>query len=130
MLGEVSDLLPGSALHLPKSTPGTACLAECETMPNMDPSSAIRDRTLISFTYDGLPRVVQPATYGYTTADNLALRGVLVQGDSKRNSIPCWELYKESKMVDLVALGQHFDAFAVPGYTRDDSGFKQIITQH
>lgn len=99
-------------------------------MSVMDLSSAIRDRSLISFTYDGLPRVVQPATYGYTTAGNLALRGVLVQGESKRNRVPCWELYNESKMVNLLVLGQTFEAFAEPGYTRGDSGFVRILAQH
>lgn len=62
--------------------------------------AAIRNRLLVSFTYDGLPRVVQPATYGYTTAGNLALRACLVHGQSKRYTLPCWELDTEAKMVE------------------------------
>ena len=96
----------------------------------MDIPIAIRSRRLISFTYDGLPRVVQPATYGYTTAGNLAVRGVLIRGESRRNMLPCWELFKESKMAGFDMLDETFEDFAKPGYTLGDSGFSQILEEH
>lgn len=51
----------------------------------MDLVSAIENRQVISFIYDGLPRVVEPATYGQTTTGKLSLRGCLVAGQSHRN---------------------------------------------
>lgn len=96
----------------------------------MDLASAIQNRQVISFMYDGLPRVVQPATYGRTSTGKLTLRGCQTGGQSRRNSIPCWELYSEAKIVDLASTGATFEAFAKGGYTRGDSGFVQIIAEH
>ena len=36
---------------------------------------AVTDRKVIRFTYDRLPRVVQPATFGLTTTGKRTLRG-------------------------------------------------------
>jgi len=96
----------------------------------MDLASAIDDRQVISFTYDGLPRVVQPATYGQTTTGKLTLRGCQVDGRSHRNRVPCWELYTVSKIAGLSPAGEAFESFAVAGYTGGDSAFKMIIAQH
>lgn len=92
--------------------------------------TAIRDRLVVMFTYDGLPRVVQPATYGRTTTGKLSLRACQVSGSSRRNTLPCWELYTEAKMQDLTVTGQVFSRFALPGYTRGDSAFTQILAEH
>jgi len=96
----------------------------------MELTSAIESRSEISFIYDGLRRVVQPATLGVTTTGNTALRGCLIDGSSKRNTIPCWELYSISKIVSATETGAHFSDFALPGYTRGDSGFVQIVAEH
>ena len=96
----------------------------------MDFTSAIESRSEISFVYDGLARVVQPATLGITTTGKTALRGCLIDGSSKRNNIPCWELYSISKIMSATETGEQFSEFAVPGYTRGDSGFVQIIAEH
>ena len=96
----------------------------------MDLASAIEDRQVISFTYDGLPRVVQPATYGRTTAGKLTLRGCQVGGTSHSNRLPCWELYTVSKIASLSSVGEVFESFALSGYTRGDSAFNAIIAQH
>ncbi len=96
----------------------------------MNLTSAIQGRRVITFTYDGLPRVVQPATYGTTTTGKLTLRGCLIGGQSRRNSIPCWELFTEAKMVDLALTDATFVEFAREGYTRGDSGFVNIVAEH
>jgi hypothetical protein len=96
----------------------------------MDLASAIHNRQVISFTYDGLRRVVQPATYGQTTTGKLTLRGCQVDGASRRNNVPCWELYTVSKIVGASPTGEVFESFALSGYTRGDSAFKTIIAQH
>jgi len=96
----------------------------------MDLTSAVINREIVAFTYDGLERVVQPATYGVTTTQKLTLRGCQVGGQTRRNTTPCWELYTESKMVGATASGQTFDHFAVTGYTRGDSAFVRIIAEY
>jgi len=96
----------------------------------MSLAEAVHNRQLVSFTYDGLPRVVQPATYGVTTTGKLSLRGCLVDGKSNRNTIPCWELYTEAKMSALTISDSTFENFACEGYTRDDSAFVTITAEH
>jgi len=96
----------------------------------MDLVSAINDRQLIEFFYDGHPRIVQPATYGRTATGKWSLRACQVSGRSRRNTLPCWELYTESKMQGARATGETFEQFALTGYTRGDSAFPQIIAQH
>ncbi len=95
-----------------------------------DLTEAINNRALISFVYDGLERVVEPATLGHTATGKLTLRGCLVRGRSRRNTLPCWELYTVSKMANLQLAGGGFENFTLSGYTRGDSGFKEIIAEH
>lgn len=96
----------------------------------MNLETAIHRRLLIEFTYDGLPRVAQPATLGTTRTGNESLRACLVGGASRTNSIPCWELYTVAKILNLHVTGTSFGAFAVAGYTRGDSMFATISAEH
>lgn len=96
----------------------------------MDFESAIHNRQLISFTYDGLPRVVQPATFGHTNTGKLSLRACQIGGNSRRNSLPCWGMYTVAKIMAPVNHGTIFSNFAQPGYTRLDSAFAAIIAEH
>lgn len=91
---------------------------------------AIQNHQVISFTYDGLPRVVEPATYGSTTTGKLTLRGCLVGGQSLRNTLPCWELFTEAKIESLALTGESFVEFAREGYKRGDSAFVRILAEH
>ncbi len=95
----------------------------------MDFETAIARRAILSFTYDGLPRIVQPATYGVTTTGRRALRACQIAGESHRNTIPGWALFSEDKMVDVAATGGTFPAFALSGYTRGDSAFTEIVAE-
>lgn len=96
----------------------------------MDLAAAIDQRQVISFNYDGQPRVVQPATYGRTRPGNLTLRGCQIDGESNRNTVPCWELYTEAKILDPSFTGDVFRDFTLAGYTRGDSAFAHIIAEH
>ena len=96
----------------------------------MNFAQVVSDRQVIRFTYDGLPRVVQPATFGVTTTGKQALRGCLIAGRSKPNYIPCWELYLTDKMVGVEVTGESFAAFRVAGYRMGDSDSMVIIAEH
>ncbi len=96
----------------------------------MDFASAIAGRQEVTFVYDGLVRVVQPATYGDTTTGKRTLRACQVAGESRRNNVPCWELYTESKMGNPQVTGAVFTSFAVTGYAKSDKGFALIVAEH
>jgi len=96
----------------------------------MDLAAAVRNHEIIEFTYDGLERVVQPATYGMTSTGKPTLRGCQIGGRSHRHTPPCWELYTEAKIVGAISTGQTFGGFALAGYTRGDSGFTTILAEH
>ncbi len=87
-------------------------------------------REVIVFEYDGLPRRAEPATYGINSKGNIVLRACLVDGQSKTRTLPCWELYSVSKMVNTGATGQHFKDFTVAGYKRNDSQIATIWAEH
>ena len=74
---------------------------------------AVNQRLILSFTYDGLSRLVQPATYGITSTGKASLRCCLIAGASRRNSIPCWELYTIAKMQNVTSTSDMFIDFAV-----------------
>ena len=44
--------------------------------------SAIKEKRIVTFNYDGLDRVVECATLGYTTAGMPAVRGYQIEGDT------------------------------------------------
>jgi hypothetical protein len=96
----------------------------------MNLETAIHRRLIIEFTYDGLPRVAQPATLGTTRTGKESLRACLVGGASRTNSIPCWELYTVAKILDLRVTGTSFSTFAVADYTRGDYAFAAISAEH
>lgn len=96
----------------------------------MDFARAVNDRLVIRFTYDGLARLVQPATFGLTAKGKHAMRGCQIGGGSERNPIPCWELYLTEKMVGPGVTGESFTAFESVCYRKGDRGFNVIIAEH
>lgn len=96
----------------------------------MDFARAVNHRLVIQFTYDGLARIVQPAAFGLTTRGKQALRGCQIGGRSKRNPIPCWDLYLTDKMVGPELTGESFTAFELVGYRKGDLGFSVIFAEH
>ena len=89
---------------------------------------AIGDQREIEFVYDGLPRVVRPAAVGrHATTGRELLRGYQVDGVSKSNTLPAWELYSLLKINNLVVTERLFEV--PPGYVRDDSHLGLIFGQ-
>ncbi len=59
----------------------------------MDFCTAIKERRLVAFDYDGHPRVVQPAAHGpHVSTGNPVLRGYQVGGTGKTREVPFWDL--------------------------------------
>ncbi len=86
----------------------------------MNICTAIREKRLVSFTYDGHSRVVIPAAHGpHKTTGNSVLRGYQIRGTSSTRSVPLWDLFLTDNMVGFQVLDETFAA-APPDYSRGD----------
>jgi hypothetical protein len=89
--------------------------------------NAIRSREVLSFTYDGLARVLEPHAVGLSTAGNNVLRCYQTQGSHVTPDHE-WDLCKISKISDLRTTGQHFVGER-PGYRRGDKHMTNIFAE-
>lgn len=96
----------------------------------MDWVSVINGRQVLRFVYDGLERVVQPATFGVSTAGVLTLRACQTGGASNRGGLPGWRLFTVARIVDAELAGEIFADFTMAGYTKGDSAFGRIAAEH
>ena len=89
--------------------------------------NAIRNRQVLTFTYSGLVRVVEPHAVGMSSAGNDVLRcyqtagGHVVPGHE-------WDFCLLSKIRGLQPTGQSFIG-SRPGYKRDDAHMTLIYEQ-
>ena len=91
----------------------------------MDIASAIRDRQLISFTYGGFQRTVEPHTLGIDSKGHEALCGYQVSGGSKSGDAVGWKTFRVNEMRDMTVLtSRHFRAR--PDYVQGDAAFRVI----
>jgi predicted DNA-binding transcriptional regulator YafY len=86
---------------------------------------AIRHRKILSFRYDGYPRVVEPHCLGYTDRGNLSLRAYQTEGSGKTR-VPDWKLFETSKIRDLEVTGDRFNN-PRSGYSPNDRDLSPII---
>ena len=93
-----------------------------------DICEAISDLHLISFTYDGYYRVVEPHTYGVDTKGQPALRAYQVQGDGKSGPLSDWRLFRRDKMHGVTVLQKTF-AGPRDGYRKGDPFFSTILCE-
>ncbi len=87
--------------------------------------SAIENKRVISFYYDGGIRIVEPFCHGVSTAGHEVLRGYQIGGYSKSASEPPWRLYLVSKMSSLEITDQSFNGIR-PEYNPNDSMMSTI----
>lgn len=90
--------------------------------------NAIQSRQILTFTYDGQPRTVEPHAYGLSTAGNKVIRVYQTAGRSNSGRVPDWTLMTVSKIVGLTMTGSSFSS-ARPGYKRGDSAMTNIYAQ-
>jgi hypothetical protein len=88
---------------------------------------AIVNRKVLSFTYNGIPRVVEPHAVGVSRAGNDVLRCFQIQG-SHVTSGHEWDLCKISDMSDLSTTGQCFVG-EKSGYRRGDRHMTTIYAE-
>ncbi len=94
----------------------------------MPVKSAIQNKSLLGFTYDGFARVVEPHTYGVDSKGHGAMRAYQVRGGSESGEYVGWKMFHTSEMRQAAVLPEHFLG-PRPKYRRGDSAFSTIHAQ-
>lgn len=93
---------------------------------NQELQRAVQERRVVSFSYEGQERVVQPHAYGEGSNGPL-LRAYQTGGYSSTGNLPQWRLYKVDQMRQLTVGEQTFEIQA--GYRRGDSVMRSFYAQ-
>ena len=77
----------------------------------MDPAicSAIAEKRLIEFRYEGCLRVVEPYCHGITETEDEVLRAFQIGGHRETEEDVGWKFFREDKMEDIVLLNDTFN---------------------
>ena len=87
--------------------------------------NAMTNRRLLSFTYEGFERVVEPHLCGQNAAGHDVLLAWLVRGHSKSEPRPGWRHYLLTEMRSVQVLEDTFDK-SRPGFKPHDSRMATI----
>lgn len=68
---------------------------------NMQIKTAILNKQLLSFIYDGYPRVVEPHTYGLDKKGHPALRAYQIKGGSDSGEYIGWKIFHVDEIRNL-----------------------------
>lgn len=88
-------------------------------------AQAIEERRVVTFTYDGFLRVVEPFLLGTTTAGRPALRAYQTAGGSRSGTVPGWHLFSLDKIVGITMTPTTFSGVR-DGYNPADKGMSAI----
>jgi predicted DNA-binding transcriptional regulator YafY len=87
---------------------------------------AIRDQKVLEFSYNGQPRIVEPQTYGISTAGHPILRGYQRSGGSVSGYTKGLRLFELRKISHLRESGERFTE-ARPEHNPKDSAMSKVI---
>jgi hypothetical protein len=91
--------------------------------------TAVEDRKLLFFDYDGQPRLVEPHAFGTNKKGQLILRGFQVLGGSATTATG-WKLFTLEKATNLIVTGELGTSQAPrPGYKAGDKAMVEIFAQ-
>jgi len=88
--------------------------------------SAIENKEVVSFVYNGEQRTVEPQTYGVTTTGNRVLRARQIGGGSRSGQSQIAKLFDLKKISALRKTGVHFEK-ALPEHNPNDSAMAEIF---
>ena len=86
--------------------------------------SAIRNRQVLTFSYDGYHRVVEPHAHGLSKTDKEMVRAYQTAGDSSSGELG-WKPFLVEKIVNLRTAGHAFSGTR-PKYSRGDRGMNSV----
>lgn len=87
--------------------------------------SAIHDRAVVEFNYDGGLRIVEPHAHGNSTAGHEVVRGYQTEGYSRSGKPEGWRLFDVPKIEGLRQTGDRFLQDR-PSYSPDDRQMKSV----
>ena len=88
--------------------------------------SAIKNKEIIQFYYDGGIRIVEPFCYGETHRGNIVLRAFQIDGYSSSGNSEGWKLFKVEDMSDISLVGRKFTKIR-EHYNPNDKAMLRII---
>lgn len=89
--------------------------------------AAIKSQQVLSLTYKGLHRVVEPHTVGKSLKGNDVLRCYQTAGAHTKDGHE-WDILTVAKIENLTPTGQNFVGTR-PGYSRGDKGMSYIYAE-
>ena len=89
---------------------------------------SIKERRLLSFTYDGHPRVVEPHAHGITSTGKESLRCYQIRGSGVDPLGSPWHLMTISKMMNLTLMQETFSG-PRPEYKKGDKHLLTILCE-
>ena len=89
---------------------------------------ALAERRCLTFQYDGLPRVAEVHTVGFTTADRPAMNVWQVDGQSEDGPIPDWRTFCFDECFN-VGLSDLPSAAPRPDFKKGAKQFRRIIAE-
>lgn len=90
--------------------------------------NAINNMEVLSFTYKGNSRVVEPHAYGMGSDGDDLLRAYQVGGYSSSGRLPKWRLFEVNEIYNLSLISEKFKE-ARPDYHRNDKVMDRIYAQ-
>ena len=90
--------------------------------------TAIQNMNVLTFTYDGFSRVVEPHAYGNDRKGNDVMRAFQIGGDSDSGDTIGWKLFLTSNIQDLQIQAQTFSS-PRQGYRPGDKAMQRIYCQ-
>lgn len=97
-------------------------------MINQTIINAIKNMEVLSFIYEGNPRIVESHTYGMSSGGDDLLRAYQVGGYSSSGKLPKWRLFEVNKIYNLSPTGEKFNGVR-PGYHRNAQVMDYIYAQ-
>lgn len=89
---------------------------------------AIKSKRILTFSYHGYSRTVEPHTYGIDKKGHPTLCGYQTRGGSRSGSIPDWRYYHDVDMIGLTVQKETFSG-SRSGYKRSDKFFVSIYCE-
>lgn len=81
---------------------------------------------MLSFIYEGEPRIAEPQTYGVSTTGDQVLRARQIAGGSRSGQRRMAKLFNVAKISALKKTGARFEA-ALPQHNPNDSAMMRIF---
>ncbi|HEU5123536.1 MAG TPA: hypothetical protein VFW05_05665 [Verrucomicrobiae bacterium] len=88
--------------------------------------SAIKNKEVLRFTYNGKERVVEPQTYGISIAGHEVLRAFQKGGGSRSGQTKIAKLFDVEKISSLEKTGEKFSR-ALPEHNPQDSAMAEVF---